>query len=89
MPIYFSPDYLKFFIELAPNNNKDWFDKNRERYRISVKEPFENFVEKLVMELRKTEEVMEGRPSDFIFRVNKDIRFSKDKSPTFRIHFKR
>jgi uncharacterized protein (TIGR02453 family) len=81
MSNYFTPDYLNFFIELAPNNNKDWFDKNRERYRKSVKEPFEIFVENLVKELKKTEEIMEGRPSDFIFRVNKDIRFSKDKSP--------
>lgn len=68
-------------MELAPNNNKDWFDINRDRYKKSVKEPFENFVEKLIKEMRKTEEIMDGRPSDFIFRINKDIRFSKDKSP--------
>ncbi len=81
MPIHFTPDYLKFFMELAPNNNKEWFDKNRDRYKKSVKEPFENFVEKVVKELKKTEEIMDARPSDFIFRINKDIRFSKDKSP--------
>ncbi len=81
MPVYFTPDYLKFFMELAPNNNKDWFDMNRDRYKKSVKEPFENFVEKLVTELRKTEEISGLKPADFIFRINKDIRFSKDKSP--------
>ena len=81
MAFYFTPDFLHFFMELAPNNNKDWFDNNRDRYKKSVKEPFENFVEKLIKELKKTEDVMDGRPSDFIFRINKDIRFSKDKSP--------
>jgi uncharacterized protein (TIGR02453 family) len=81
MATYFSPDFLHFFMELAPNNNKDWFDNNRDRYKKSVKEPFENFVEKLIKELKKTEDIMDGRPSDFIFRINKDIRFSKDKSP--------
>lgn len=81
MAIYFTPDFLHFFMELAPNNNKDWFDNNRDRYKKSVKEPFENFVEKLIKEMKKTEDIMDGRPSDFIFRINKDIRFSKDKSP--------
>lgn len=81
MPVYFTPDYLKFFMELAPNNNKDWFDANRDRYKKSVKEPFENFVEKLIKELKKTEDIMDAKPSDFIFRINRDIRFSKDKSP--------
>ena len=81
MAIHFTPDFLNFFMELAPNNNKDWFDNNRDRYKKSVKEPFENFVEKLIKEMKKSEEIMDGRPSDFIFRINKDIRFSKDKSP--------
>lgn len=81
MPTHFTPDYLKFFIELASNNNKEWFDKNRDRYKKNVKDPFEKFVEKLVTELKKTEEIMGAKPADFIFRINKDIRFSKDKTP--------
>jgi uncharacterized protein (TIGR02453 family) len=82
MPTHFTPDFLNFFIELAPNNNKDWFDINRDRYKKSVKEPFEAFVEKLIIELRKTEDLPKDlKASDCIFRINKDIRFSKDKSP--------
>lgn len=82
MPTHFTPDFLNFFIELAPNNNKDWFDINRDRYKKSVKEPFETFVEKLIVELRKTEDLPKDlKASDCIFRINKDIRFSKDKSP--------
>ncbi len=42
--IYFSPDYLEFFKELAANNNKEWFDRNRKRYETVVREPFKNFL---------------------------------------------
>ena len=41
---FFNKDFLDFFIELAPNNNKDWFDANRERYENNVREPFKKFV---------------------------------------------
>ena len=41
---FFTKDFLDFFIELAPNNNKDWFDANRKRYEKSVKQPFQAFV---------------------------------------------
>jgi uncharacterized protein (DUF2461 family) len=52
---FFTPDFLKFFIELAPNNNKDWFDINRKRYEQSVKEPFRKFVQHIIDELAKTD----------------------------------
>ncbi|MES2619062.1 MAG: DUF2461 domain-containing protein [Bacteroidota bacterium] len=82
MPTYFTPDYLKFFMELAPNNNKDWFDANRNRYKKSVKEPFEKFVGLMMEKVGKSEGINKDvKPSDCIFRVNRDIRFSKDKSP--------
>lgn len=45
---FFTQDYLDFFIELAPNNNKDWFDVNRKRYEKSVKDPMKSFVEHLI-----------------------------------------
>jgi uncharacterized protein (TIGR02453 family) len=78
----FTDDFLQFFMDLAPNNNKDWFDLNRKRYLESVKKPFEDFVAELIAELKKSKEVNEDlRPSDCIFRINRDIRFSKDKTP--------
>ena len=40
---FFTEDFLQFFIELAPNNNKEWFDLNRSRYEKSVKVPFKRF----------------------------------------------
>jgi uncharacterized protein (TIGR02453 family) len=79
---FFSPDFLQFFIELAPNNNKDWFDINRKRYENVVKEPFKKFVQHLIDQLAKSNPAFESlEAKDCIFRINRDVRFSKDKMP--------
>ena len=78
---YFTADYLEFFKELAPNNNKEWFDKNRKRYLSSVKEPFKQFVSDLIQEVAKLDSEVQIEAKDAIFRINRDIRFSKDKTP--------
>jgi uncharacterized protein (TIGR02453 family) len=79
---YFSKDFNEFFKELAANNNKDWFDANRSRYKNTIKEPFENFIADLIAELSKHDPGLKGLdPKKTIFRINRDIRFSKDKSP--------
>jgi len=78
---HLSPDFLEFFKELAPNNNKDWFDENRARYHESIKKPFEDFVTAVINEMRKTDESLNITYNDCIFRINRDIRFAKDKSP--------
>jgi len=78
---YFNKDYLEFFKELAPNNNKEWFDNNRKRYLISVKEPFKKFVTDLIQEISKRDDEVQIEAKDAIFRINRDIRFSKDKTP--------
>ena len=78
---YFSKDFLDFFKELAANNNKDWFDANRKRYDKSVKEPFKAFVADLISESQKIDPSIDIEAKDAIFRINRDIRFSKDKTP--------
>ena len=78
---YFDSDFLEFFKELAANNNKDWFDANRKRYEKSVKKPFENFVAAVLEASRQIDPSILAAPKDCIFRINKDIRFSQDKSP--------
>ena len=79
--IYFEPDYLEFFKELAANNHKDWFDANRRRYETVVRDPFKNFISRLITEMSKTDPDLEIQAKDAIFRINRDIRFSKDKTP--------
>lgn len=79
---FFSSDFLQFFIELAGNNNKDWFDVNRKRYESTIKEPFKQFVQHLINKIAETDSSFKDvQPGECIFRINRDIRFSKDKSP--------
>lgn len=79
---YFSPDFLQFFKELAANNNKEWFDAHRKRYEIGVKKSMEVFVADALKALYKNVDV---KPGECIFRINRDIRFSKDKTP-YKLH---
>jgi uncharacterized protein (TIGR02453 family) len=80
--VFFTEDYRRFFMELAANNHKDWFDVNRKRYELSVKEPFQKFVQHLIVEFIKLDPSFSDlTPKDCIFRINRDIRFSPDKTP--------
>ncbi len=79
---FFTKEFLSFFIELAPNNNKDWFDLNRKRYETHVKKTFNSFVQHIILELGKIDpKFLTLETKDCIFRINRDIRFAKDKSP--------
>ena len=78
---WFTDDFNKFFKDLAKNNNKEWFDRNRDRYEGSVKRPFEAFVAELIKRIGKLDPEVKIEPREAIFRINKDIRFSKDKIP--------
>lgn len=78
---YFSQDFIAFFKSLAKNNSKEWFDKNRSNYEEHVKRPFELFVTDLIGTISKQDRAVKMTAKEAIFRINKDIRFSKDKSP--------
>jgi uncharacterized protein (TIGR02453 family) len=78
---YFTQDFLDFFKELAANNHKDWFHANKKRYEKSVKEPFKVFVQDMINKAAVKDDRFAGEAKDAIFRINRDIRFSKDKSP--------
>ena len=79
---YFTNDFVQFFKELAANNNRDWFAANKKRYEESVKKPFEVFIADLIKQMEKNEPAFkELQPKECIFRIYKDVRFSKDKTP--------
>lgn len=78
---YFTPEFLKFFRGLKRNNSKAWFDANRERYETAVKEPFTAFIEEMLARLRAEDPTLNTSAKEAIFRLNRDIRFSKDKTP--------
>ncbi len=82
MKAFISEEFYIFFKKLAANNHKDWFDENRNIYEKEVKIPFENLCEYLIKKCALIDKSYgELRPKDVIFRINKDIRFSKDKTP--------
>lgn len=78
---YFNPTFLKFFKDLSKNNTTAWFNENRKTYETEVKKPFSDFVEEMIGRIQKYEPEVQIKPSDAIMRINKDIRFSKDKTP--------
>lgn len=76
-----SPSTILFLKNLKKNNNKPWFDKNREKY-LEAKQNFEEFVALLLQKLILLDEDMkELLPKNCTFRINRDIRFSKNKTP--------
>lgn len=79
--IYFKPAFIKFFKELSANNTSEWFNENRKTYEKEVKEPFTIFVGDMINRIKKFEPHIAIKPADAIMRINKDIRFSKDKTP--------
>jgi uncharacterized protein (TIGR02453 family) len=78
---WFDDDFNRFFKDLAKQNNQDWFDANRKRYVKSVKDPFASFVLELIRRVHAEDKRVQLEPKDAIFRINRDIRFSKDKTP--------
>ncbi len=80
--MHLTENYRQFFMDLAPNNNAEWFNINRKRYEKDVKVPFNNLVNALIEKLAAIDPNLKGiKASDCIFRINRDIRFSKDKTP--------
>ena len=71
---------LTFLSELERNNNKAWFDSHRGDYE-TARQHFEVFVEALIDEIGAFENLEGVSARDCMFRINRDVRFSKDKSP--------
>ncbi|MEN9523788.1 MAG: hypothetical protein RL065_2165 [Bacteroidota bacterium] len=72
---------LEFLKKLKSNNNKEWFDKNRKEYE-SAKAEMKKLCDAIINEVGKFDKNIAGLESkNCLFRINRDIRFSKDKSP--------
>lgn len=75
-----------FLKSLSKNNNRDWFNSNKPKYELAKKE-FENYIDKLIREISRFDKDISGvKAKDSIFRIYRDVRFSKDKSP-YKNHF--
>jgi uncharacterized protein (TIGR02453 family) len=75
------PQTLKFLSQLKKNNNKPWFDAHRPQYE-AARIDFSNFIQLLIDALQKSDTTITGiTAKDSQFRINRDVRFSKDKRP--------
>lgn len=84
MVTYFTSATLKFLRELAAHNEREWFQANKDRFVADVQEPAMQFVADFAPKLARISEhlVADPRPSGgSLFRIYRDTRFSKDKTP--------
>ncbi len=81
---YFGQDLFAFLTELKENNDRAWFQANKSRYEAQVRNPVLRFITDFAPHLKKISGafVADARPNGgSLFRINRDTRFSKDKSP--------
>lgn len=78
----FTKETFQFFRELRKNNRKIWMDENRERYQTCIVQPFRRLLEDLAPEVLKLNGNFDvsGRTGANFSRINRDIRFAKDKT---------
>ena len=79
----FPPETFDFLKGLAKNNSKTWFDEHRDDYEQNHLAPAKAFVEAIAPGLKKISKTINAEPrvNGSIFRINRDVRFSKDKRP--------
>jgi uncharacterized protein (TIGR02453 family) len=79
-------DLMQFLAELSENNNRAWFVMNKPRYDI-LREEFLALTTQLIADIGKFDPAIIGcNPKKTLFRINRDMRFSHDKSP-YKTHF--
>ncbi|MEE4310347.1 MAG: DUF2461 domain-containing protein, partial [candidate division KSB1 bacterium] len=80
----FPNDLFVFLNDLAANNNREWFNANKERYKQSVLEPMRTFIIAMGERLPSISMNFTADPRSnggSMFRIYRDVRFSKDKRP--------
>lgn len=77
---------LDFMTSLSHNNNRDWFIKNKPLY-LNAKENYESFIQVIINKITDFDPILKGlEVKNCVYRINRDIRFSNDKSP-YKTHF--
>ncbi len=77
----FEPDAIDFLAELAVNNDREWFNPRKADYERLLKAPMEALVAALADRLAARDIPLQADPKRSLFRIYRDTRFSKDKSP--------
>lgn len=75
------PDTLPFLIELKFNNHREWFESNRSRYE-AIRAQLIRVVDEIIARVAEFDPAIRGQEGKHsLFRINRDVRFSKDKAP--------
>ena len=69
-----------FLRAVAKNNNRPWFQENKDKY-LAAHESMIQFADALILEMEKIDELVPMTGKQSLFRIYRDVRFSKDKSP--------
>jgi uncharacterized protein (TIGR02453 family) len=77
----FPREALKFFRDLDDHQNKPWFTANKQCYEQFVRSPLQSLVTDVSAQLAKRNSALRGDPNRALFRINRDVRFAKDKRP--------
>jgi uncharacterized protein (TIGR02453 family) len=77
----FRPAAMTFLRRLARNNNRPWFESHRPDYESAVRLPMRALVEEMDVRLARFAPEIIGDPRRSMFRIHRDVRFSRDKSP--------
>ena len=77
----FSPALFDFVDGLVANQTRDWFLENKAAYERDMRAPMAAFVESLAVAFAAHDIPLTGAAKTSMFRINRDVRFSKDKSP--------
>jgi uncharacterized protein (TIGR02453 family) len=77
----FRPESIQFLADLAEHNDRAWFQPRKADYERLIRRPFEQLVEALAPRFAARDMPLEADPRRSIFRIYRDTRFAKDKSP--------
>ncbi|GAC1419720.1 MAG: DUF2461 domain-containing protein [Flavisolibacter sp.] len=81
-----APQTLKYLSQLKKNNNKPWFERHRLPYEMA-RADFAAFIQMVIASYgKKNSSIASMTAKDCMFRINRDVRFSKDKTP-YKSHF--
>ncbi|MCP4233436.1 MAG: DUF2461 domain-containing protein [Aestuariibacter sp.] len=84
----FTPKFIKFFKDLAKNNNREWFNEHKPDYQQYVVQPMGEFIEAMAPKLKRISPHFIADPKPHggsMFRIYRDVRYAKDKSP-YKLH---
>ncbi len=78
---FFTDESAEWLSGLAANNNKAWFDEHRKQYEKQFRAPYLALAAALIEQVAELEPEYEMAAKHAVYRINRDIRFSKDKTP--------